>query len=199
VSNRVAAIEGPCGVLQSEMAASWLESLGTVGAFVVALLLAWFALRDRREQQARLITAYSSGAAIVYPQAGTSIGTSEGDCQFEDVLAMDARGRPLGHGGSLTLAVPTTEFSWTLQNRSNEMISDVQPELVDQTGKLLYTMNTIPVAWPGWDKTQRIFTPRDKYRISGPLQVRITFRDAVGRTWTRTSGGSLHRVGHRRG
>lgn len=192
---------GPCGVLQSDQTAAWLEAIGTVGAFAVALILAWFALRDRRESQARLVAAFSSGGAISYPQPGMTTSTGSDQCQFDPgVLAAGPSGIPLGLGtGTATFATPTTEFQWTLVNRSQEMISHVRPALVNEKGEVLYTMNEIPVVWPGWDRTERIFTPTSSHNIGGQLHVRVIFRDAVGREWSRISGHKLERRGRRRG
>lgn len=190
----MAAVSGPCGVLQSDKVSGWLEALGTIGAFAVALLLAWFALRDRREQQARSVVAYASGGPIKYPQPGMTKSIGSDNCQFDAGVLL-----PVGlTSGTVTFAVPTSEFAWTLQNRSQEMISDVHAQLVDPQGDVLYDMGTTPVVWPGWDQEHRIFTPAEGSRIGGQLRVRITFRDAVGREWTRTSGERLRRAGRRR-
>jgi hypothetical protein len=63
-------IAGPCGVLVGGDAASWIEALGTLAAFVVALVVFIQAVSDRRRSQARLVSGYISEGRVKH-LAGT--------------------------------------------------------------------------------------------------------------------------------
>lgn len=189
-------IAGTCGVLQSDSAANWLGAIGTVGAFAVALLLAWIALRDRQRQQARLLSghfgfgpiAHASGSVIpIDPDATGPTAFDKGTFAIRDAAADPTT--------SITIQVDTREFTWRLTNRSDEMFADVFSEVLADSGEVVYRMRRDPIIPPGYDRFERVFTTRAAHPgLGGGLRIRVSFTDASGRRWTRLSGKPLRRV-----
>lgn len=192
----VSGVAGPCGVLQSDSAANWLGAIGTVGAFAVALTLAWIALRDRQRQQARLLSghfefgpiAHVSGTVIpIGPNAPVPTAFDKGTFAISAAVANPPT--------SITIQVDSREFTWRLTNRSDEMFADVFAELLGDNGDVVYRMRPEPIVPPGYDRVERVFTTRAAHPgLGGGLRVRVTFTDASGRRWSRLSGEPLRRV-----
>lgn len=180
-------MSGPCGALQSDLFATWVGALGTLGAFAVALYLAWVAISDRTGQQASLVSAYVASGVIRYP-AGHTIKPPT-PCSLPS--AAHTRDSATGQ---ITFIKPCSMIQWALENRSHEMISDVTVSLLAENGDVVHQIGPTPVVRPSHQlgSSDVLFDPEAS--IGGVIQARVTFQDARGRRWSRVSGQRLHRV-----
>lgn len=178
---------GPCGPLQSDLLATWVGALGALGAFAVALYLAWVAISDRTSQQASLVSAYVVSGVIHYPAGHTIKPPSPSS------LPTAAHTRH-SSTGQIAFIEPCSMIQWALENRSHEMISDVTVSLLAENGDVVHQIGPIPVIRPSHEEGSSDFLPDPSASIGGVIQARVTFQDARGRRWSRVSGQRLHRV-----
>lgn len=186
---------GPCGPLRSDLASGWVEALGTLGAFAVALYLAGVAITDRTNRQASLVSAYVVSGVLRYPK-GHTIDRPTPSTMPSVAMAWDsATGLPVGAGhGKTTLAETCTMLQWAMENRSDEMISNVEVSLLDEDGAVIHQVGPYPVVRPNHEEGSSDFLLDPEGKIGGVIQARVTFQDARGRRWSRVSGQRLRRV-----
>lgn len=122
-------VEGPCGVLVSGDLATWVGSIGTLLAFVIALILLAIGVTDRRRAQARLVTAYVSEGRIQYP-AGTRITQMRG---YGTPMAFKVG--LTGDPSAYVLAQDAVSFRWEFRNDSDEMLGRTRIVLIDERGR----------------------------------------------------------------
>jgi hypothetical protein len=188
-------IVGPCGVLVGGDAASWVEALGTLAAFALALAVFIQALRDRRRVQARLVSGYIAGGRIKY------LGGTELRVVHEDKRPVKLEpGVSLSPGpndsGAVALAGDVISFRWILRNDSDEMLGATRLVLVDEKGREVRVLTELGYVLPkGVHDQTVVLLEEDAPPL--PLRTKVQFEDAVGRCWEREPGRPLKRLRRR--
>lgn len=146
--------------------ADWVSAVGTLLAFLVALLIFARSERDRTRDQARRVSGWVPGGV-------TRIAT----------------GQPIMHGATAVEApMELFECLVKIRNSADELISDVHAAVVDEGDNEL---GADPLTWtdigPGQELDVHLRWP-DSGQAVQHVRLRLRFTDATGRRWYRVGG-----------
>lgn len=163
---------------------AWVSSVGSVLAFSLATVIFAQNSRDKRMEQARLVTPLLSLPAQRLSNTGTSF----------DRLRSDIGGLPVTHTGGTHYHISGVVLVWrgSIINLSKEALLEIEATVVDGAGRPLAVMNRLSSIPP--EKTVEFTLVGDDLAETAGATLNIAFTDAGGRRWSRTSRGALRRM-----
>ncbi|MGH3329787.1 MAG: hypothetical protein ACRDPJ_00655 [Nocardioidaceae bacterium] len=185
-------------------------AVGTLAAAIVALVLFWFTVKDRRIQQARLFSASLDGAVPRLIEAGTRFQSED----YPRLLDLRRGDPPRSVGiqpitGKVALYSDVDQYlaHYFLENASDEMLTNLRVSIVTEDGNFVTSQGTVrslPAHHRYENQVQLFPVKRDKkgreYTVFkrgqsevASMSVRVVFDDAVGRTWVRETGKAVVR------
>lgn len=164
----------------------WIAAIFTSLAFVVAAVSYAFAIKDRREAQARLV--YSRVTHVEFIEAGAELellphGAKIGN-GFGTTIIMPTRSEDKARGLALS---PLGHVTAEIHNGSNELIGPARIQMVNgATGKAWDTFSISVAAIDPESSYVVDFTwPNELHPGQPSLGTTVIFRDATGRWWRR--------------
>lgn len=171
---------------------AWLGAVGTIGAFVIALVLLRATVMDRRTAQARLVSAWSSRNTMRHRQGTKAHYPPVRVVPLDGTLAPDVIG---AGGGALTAERDYWLIPWFLVNASDEMVSEVECYVQSSDGEQAEFVALL-LALPGRHRYEGMLQLQDErwegHRMHA-VRIDVHFTDATGRRWERTTGQALKR------
>jgi hypothetical protein len=165
-------------------APAWVGGVGSLLAFSLALRIYWVNSRDRRMEQARLVSALITSPPQKLTETATTILSLGSDL-------------PAGvaHDGGSHYDVRGSVHLWELRllNLSKETVSNVHCEIVDSHGSVIVPLRFQDVVAPETDSTFTLVSDAESKNEMG-YGVRASFTDASGRHWTRMHGEAVQRL-----
>lgn len=164
----------------------WLAAIGTSLAFLVAAFSYARSVRERREEQARLV--YSKLIGLKFHEPGTKFemlpngagrGWTEGGCA--DILP--ASGEKAQH----IAVIPLIQLTAAIHNGSKELISPAKIQIVNTGRKTTYNTFAITVGAvdPESEEVVDFVWPNADHPGEPSLGTTLLFRDAGARWWRR--------------
>lgn len=173
----------------------WAAAIGTTAAFLVAALAYRQSIFLRKESQARLVYAKITHIADFAP--GETVDPLPNDAQIGNgstalLYQHDASGI------TTPIAVkPAIQVTLKVHNGSDELISPIKIQMVDLGSRRVLDDTCIvtngPVE-PGTDYIVAFTIENNHYPGSPSIGVKILFRDATGRWWSRYQADPVEEV-----
>lgn len=187
------ALTGPCGVLVGGDLGTWIGSIGTAAAFVLAAIAYLRSVRDKETAQARLMSAWVQGAPTQLKANHTY--SDRGGPTLVDLRTGKEHRVGLRAGGQVLVPADMYSLEWKVENASDEMFSDICCSVVDPDGQLVQDIGKFMNLPPSHQLVGFVRIPVSNVQVpTAELQVEASFQDATGQSWTRTTRGVLERA-----